>query len=129
VARVPLFLLAIYFARGLPALVYVRLLGRTQWLIAGLLQATSLTFIVAATQIGLGLGAVSRASGAGLMAAGVLSVVISPALALVLLRRRPGAAAGRQPPSPVMPVITAEGPALCLAGRVASRGAWARPAR
>jgi TRAP-type mannitol/chloroaromatic compound transport system permease large subunit len=65
----------------------VRLLGRSRSVIAGVLQATSLTFTVAATQIGLQLGAVSRASAAGLVAAGLLSVVISPALALVLLRR------------------------------------------
>jgi len=88
VARVPLFLLAIYLARGLPALLYVGLLGRSRSLIAGVLQATSLTFIVAATQIGLGLGVVSRASAAGLVAAGLLSVAISPTVGLVLLRRR-----------------------------------------
>ena len=87
VARVPLFLLAIYLARGLPALVYVRLIGRGQSLIAGILQSTSLTFIVAATQIGLGLGVVSRASAAGLIAAGLLTVAISPTLGLVLLAR------------------------------------------
>jgi Kef-type K+ transport system membrane component KefB len=87
VARVPLFLLAIYLARGLPAIVYVRLLGRSRSVIAGLLQATSLTFAVTATQIGLQLGVVTEATAAGLVAAGLLSVVISPALALVLLRR------------------------------------------
>ena len=87
VARVPLFLLAIYLARGLPAFVYVRLLGRSRSIIAGVLQATSLPFIVAATQIGLQLGVITRASAAGLVAAGLLSVVISPALGLVLLRR------------------------------------------
>jgi Kef-type K+ transport system membrane component KefB len=87
VARVPLFLLAIYLVRGLPTIVYVRLLGRARSVIAGMLQATSLTFTVAATQIGLQLGVVSRASAAGLVAAGLLSVVISPALALALLRR------------------------------------------
>jgi Kef-type K+ transport system membrane component KefB len=87
VARVPLFLLAIYLVRGLPAIVYVRLLGRSRSVIAGVLQATSLTFTVAATQIGLQLGVITRASAAGLVAAGLLSVVISPALALVLLRR------------------------------------------
>jgi len=48
VARVPLFLLAIYLARGLPAIVYARLLGRSRAVIAGVLQATSLTVIVAA---------------------------------------------------------------------------------
>jgi Kef-type K+ transport system membrane component KefB len=87
VARVPLFLIAIYLARGLPAIVYVRLLGRSRSVIAGVLQATSLTFVVTATQIGLQLGVVTQATAAGLVAAGLLSVVISPALALALLRR------------------------------------------
>jgi Kef-type K+ transport system membrane component KefB len=87
IARVPLFLLAIFLTRGLPALVYVRTLGLTRSLIAGVMQATSLPFIVAAAQIGLQLGVVSRASAAGLVAAGLLSVVISPALGLALLRR------------------------------------------
>jgi Kef-type K+ transport system membrane component KefB len=109
VARVPLFLLAIYVARGLPALVYVPLLGRAKSLIAGVLQSTSLTFIVAATEIGLGLGVVSRASAAGLVAAGLLSVVISPTLGLVLLSRyQPEAVTPQGPSSPVLPVMTAE---------------------
>ena len=88
IPRVPLFLLAILLARGLPALVYVRALGLARSLIAGILQATSLPFIVAATQIGRQLGVVSSASAAALVAAGLLSVVISPALGLVLLRRQ-----------------------------------------
>jgi Kef-type K+ transport system membrane component KefB len=121
VARVPLFLLAIYLARGLPAFVYVRLLGRSKSVIAGVLQSTSLPFIVAATQIGLQLGVVSRASAAALVAAGLLSVVISPALGLLLLRRhQPEAARGRQLPSPVLPVMTAEDRALCRVEGVAS---------
>jgi Kef-type K+ transport system membrane component KefB len=113
IARVPLFLLAIFLARGLPALVYVRVLGRSRALIAGILQATSLPFIVASTQIGLQLGVVSRASAAGLVAAGLLSVVISPALGLVLLRReRPDTTAPRTRCTPMMPVLTAEDRAL-----------------
>ena len=121
VARVPLFLLAIYLARGLPALVYVRLLGRSRSVIAGVLQATSLPFIVAATQIGLQLGVVTRASAAGLVAAGLLSVVISPALGLMLLRReQPEAAASEGAPSTVTPVVSAEDRALCRADSVAS---------
>jgi Kef-type K+ transport system membrane component KefB len=121
VSRVPLFLLAIYLARSLPALVYVRLLGRSRSMIAGVLQATSLPFIVAATQIGLQLGVVTRASAAGLVAAGLLSVVISPALALVLLRReQPESARRQEVPSPVMPVITAEDRALCRVEGAAS---------
>ena len=70
VARVPLFLVAIYLARGLPAFVYVRMLGRSRAIIAGVLQATTLPFIVAATQIGVQLGVVTRASAAALVAAG-----------------------------------------------------------
>jgi Kef-type K+ transport system membrane component KefB len=124
VAQVPLFLLAIYLARGLPALVYVRLLGRAQSVIAGVLQSTSLTFIVAATQIGLGLGVVSQASATGLVAAGLLSVAISPTLGLVLLRQQqPNAGASREPRSSAMPVITAEDRALSRAKGVASAGA------
>jgi Kef-type K+ transport system membrane component KefB len=121
VARVPLFLLAIYLARALPALVYVRLLGRSRSVIAGVLQATSLPFIVAATQIGLQLGVVTRASAAGLVAAGLLSVVISPALGLMLLRReQPQAAASQGRPSTVTPVVSAADRALCRADSVAS---------
>ena len=121
VARVPLFLLAIYLARGLPALVYVRLVGRSRSVIAGVLQATSLPFIVAATQIGLQLGVVTRASAAGLVAAGLLSVVISPALGLMLLRReQPEAAVSDDRPSTVTPVVSAEDRALCRADSVAS---------
>jgi Kef-type K+ transport system membrane component KefB len=114
VARVPLFLLAIYLVRGVPAFVYVRLLGRSRALIAGILQSTSLPFIVAATQIGVQLGVVTRASAAGLVAAGLLSVIISPALGLSLLRReQPGRSRRDELPSHAMPVVTVEDRALC----------------
>ncbi|MBV8991394.1 MAG: cation:proton antiporter, partial [Solirubrobacterales bacterium] len=121
VARVPLFLLAIYLARGLPAFLYARLLGRSRSVIAGVLQSTSLPFIVAATQIGLQLGVVTRSSAAGLVAAGLLSVVISPTLGLALLRREQPDSAGRaELASPVMPVVTTEDRALCRVEGAAS---------
>ena len=91
VARVPLFLLAIYLARALPALVYVRLLGRSRSVIAGVLQATSLPFIVAATAIGVNLGEISAATAAALIAAGLLSVLIFPAVSVGLLKRKEAA--------------------------------------
>jgi len=75
-------------------------LGRSRSVIAGVLQATSLTVIVAATQIGLQLGVVSQASAAGLVAAGLLSIVISPALGLVLLRRERSS-----PAKPALPLV------------------------
>jgi hypothetical protein len=49
---------------------------------AGLLQATSLSFIVVATQIGLTLEIMLPATATALVAAGLVSVVVFPALAL-----------------------------------------------
>ena len=85
--RVPIFLAALLVVRGVPALLYRPLVGARRSVIAGLLQATSITFIVAATQIGLVLGVITKATGAALITAGLLSVLIFPVLALTLLRR------------------------------------------
>src|SRR5918999_670474 len=87
VAQVPLFLLVLLVVRGFPALLYRPLLGRQHTLAAGLLQATSLSCIVAAAQIGMELGMLSEASGAALIAAGLLSVLIFPLGALMVLGR------------------------------------------
>jgi Kef-type K+ transport system membrane component KefB len=86
IARVPIFLAALLIARGVPALLYRRLIPRRQVLIAGLMQGTSLPFIVAGTAIGQDLGLISAGSSAALIAAGLLSVLILPALSLALLR-------------------------------------------
>src|SRR3954471_9976880 len=86
VVMVPVFLAALLAVRGLPALLYRRLLGGRKAAIAGLLQATSLPFIVAATAIGLDLGVIDAATSAALIAAGLLSVVIFPAAGLALAR-------------------------------------------
>jgi Kef-type K+ transport system membrane component KefB len=86
IARVPIFLAALLIARGVPALLYARLIPRRQVLIAGLMQGTSLPFIVAGTAIGQDLGLISAGSSAALVAAGLLSVLILPALSLALLR-------------------------------------------
>jgi Kef-type K+ transport system membrane component KefB len=84
--EIPLFLIAMLVTRALPAAVYVRDLAWTRSAAAGLLQATSLPFIVAATQIGTSLGLVKPSLAAAMVAAGLLSVVAFPALALVLAR-------------------------------------------
>lgn len=55
---------------------------------AALLQATSLPFIVAATQIGQDLGVIDAAASAAFIGAGLLSVLVFPITALGLLRRR-----------------------------------------
>jgi hypothetical protein len=57
-------------------------------LAAGLMQATSLSFIVVATAIGVDLGELRPINAASLVAAGMLSVLIFPAVSLVLLRSR-----------------------------------------
>jgi len=87
ILRVPLFLVALLLVRGVPALLYRPLVGGRRSVVAGLLQATSLTFIVAATQIGMQLGLITKATGAALIGAGLLSVLLFPLLALTLLRR------------------------------------------
>ena len=83
--RVPLFLLALLAVRGLPALLYLGTLGRRASLAAGLLQATSLPFIVTATQIGVVLGLMTPVTAAALVCAGLLSVLLFPVGALALL--------------------------------------------
>jgi len=97
-AMVPVFLIALVVVRGVPALLYRDLLGSRRAATAGLLQATSLPFIVAATAIGRRLGLVDAAEASALVAAGLLSVVIFPTSALELLgRRTPPAQAPRAP--------------------------------
>jgi Kef-type K+ transport system membrane component KefB len=99
-AMLPIFLAALVLVRGLPALLYRRVLDGRHVAVAGLMQATSLPFIVAATAIGLELGLVDAAESAALIGAGLLSVLIFPLLGLTLLRR--GEAGGARPqPAPM----------------------------
>jgi Kef-type K+ transport system membrane component KefB len=95
-ARVPLFLLALLLVRGVPGLLALRATGPRGAAAIGLLQATSLPFIVTATQIGMTLGKISTVTGAALVCAGLLSVLLFPLGALRMLRRpaaQPGQAA------------------------------------
>jgi Kef-type K+ transport system membrane component KefB len=84
--RVPVLLAALLVMRGVPALMQVRRLGRRSAVAVALLQATSLPFIVAAVQIGIELDRISPVTGAAMVTAGLLSVLIFPVLALGLLR-------------------------------------------
>jgi Kef-type K+ transport system membrane component KefB len=87
IARVPLFLAALLVVRGLPALIYRPLAERGAQLWAGgLLQATSLSIPVVAGQIGVDLGLIRPINYVALVAAGLISVIVFPALALTLLR-------------------------------------------
>jgi Kef-type K+ transport system membrane component KefB len=93
-ARVPLFLAALLIVRGAPALLYRPLVGSRRAAAAGLLQATSLPFIVAGSQIGQELGLLTPANGAALVAAGLVSVLVFPLVAGGLLRSTAPAASG-----------------------------------
>jgi Kef-type K+ transport system membrane component KefB len=85
IVLVPLLLLALLVVRGVPASFYRGLIGNRTAVSVGLLQATSLPFIVAATQIGVELDKIEPATAAALVAAGLLSVLIFPLVALRLL--------------------------------------------
>jgi Kef-type K+ transport system membrane component KefB len=86
-AEVPLFLAALLLVRGLPALLYVRFAGRRRAVAAGLLQATTLTFVIVAAQIGLADGKITPTAAASLLTAGLLSAILFPAVAQRLLPR------------------------------------------
>src|SRR3954466_5535813 len=110
VAMVPVFLAALLVVRGLPALLYRRLLDGPHTAIAGIMQATSLPFIVAATAIGIDLGLIDAAASAALIGAGLLSVLIFPVVGLILLRRSAPAADGREAHAVVEPQFDGTAP-------------------
>ncbi|MEP6598768.1 MAG: hypothetical protein ABJB98_04895, partial [Actinomycetota bacterium] len=94
--RVPVFLVALLIVRGVPAVLSLRELGVRATVAVGLLQATSLPFLVTATQIGLVLGKISSVTAAAIVCAGLLSVLVFPPAALALLGQGHGA---DEPPS------------------------------
>jgi Kef-type K+ transport system membrane component KefB len=103
IVRVPLFLAAILLVRGLPALLYRGTISNREIGVAALLQATTLPFVVAASMIGMELGLLDEATGAALIAAGLLSVLLFPLLALMLLRRGEAAAVTPAPAGRLTP--------------------------
>jgi Kef-type K+ transport system membrane component KefB len=85
--RVPVFLIALLVVRGLPALVFRPVLGTRRAVAAGLLLATSLPFIVAASEIGQSLGVITRGTAAAFVTAGLVSALVFPMTAAALVRR------------------------------------------
>ncbi len=84
-AFVPVMLVALLVVRGIPALIYRHMIGNRKTVAAGFLQATTLTFVLAAQTIGLALGVIRPAISAALVAAALLSVLFFPIIALMLL--------------------------------------------
>ena len=64
-----------------------RLVDGRKTFVAALLQATTLSFLVVVSQLGQDLNLITRANGAALIAAGLLSVLIFPITGLTILRR------------------------------------------
>ena len=89
-ARLLIFFFLLLAVRGLPVLAVYRkaleMRERTQLMLC---TATSLPLIVALTEIGLANGTMRPENAAALVGAGVLSVMIFPALAVVLASPRP----------------------------------------
>ncbi len=85
--RVPVFLLLMLVARGVPVyLLYRGVLTRVQRLPMALFSATGLPLIVVITSIALAEGRMLEVNAAALVAAGMLSVMLFPAIGLGLLR-------------------------------------------
>jgi Kef-type K+ transport system membrane component KefB len=103
VALVPVFFAALLVIRGLPAVMYRPALGTRKALAAGMLQVTSLGFIVVAAQIGMELGMLTRGTGAALIAVGLLSVMIFPLAAVTALGRVDAADPETRPGVPPAP--------------------------
>ena len=99
VIRLPIFVLALLAVHVIPALVYRRTMGTRMAIAAGLLQATSFSFLIVATQIGLQLHIMVQATATALVGAGLISVVAFPAIAFGMLgdaRRREDAELGEE---------------------------------
>ena len=121
IARVPLFLIALLLIRGLPALLYRPVVGTRRTIVAGLLQATSLPFIVAASTIGLQLHLITKATSAALIAAALVGVLIFPLAGVTILRR----AGSSSPTNETLQAM--HPPTLPLAGQTATDAPQAWP--
>jgi len=83
-ARVPVFVVVLLLVRGVPALLSLSTFSPRRTAAAALLQATSLPFIVTATQIGVVTGRLDAVTAAGLVCAGLVSVLVFPVTATTL---------------------------------------------
>jgi len=105
---VPMFVLALLVVRGVPALLTSRGQDRRSALAMALLQATSLSFLVTAAQIGLMAGLLEPGPASAMVAAGLVSVALFPPIALILL----GPDAGSAAPGPVAELVEEGGLSL-----------------
>jgi hypothetical protein len=74
-------------ARAVPAVLYRKLYDARHVAAAGLLQATTLSVPVVAARIGVQLHTIDADTGAAIIAAGLITVILYPPIALALLAR------------------------------------------
>jgi Kef-type K+ transport system membrane component KefB len=114
--RVPLFLVLFLVVRGIPALLlYRRDLPRYQRLPLALFSATALPLVVVITTIGVEEGRMRPVNAAALVGAGMLSVLLYPMIARILLGR---ARSVTEPEGDIEPGATPvqEGPGIQATG-------------
>jgi len=87
--QLPVFLALFLLARGLPAVLEARHLGRDAILPLGFLTASTLPLVVTIAESGVRDGQLGSATAAALVGAAMLTVLIFPAVALALMGRRP----------------------------------------
>jgi Kef-type K+ transport system membrane component KefB len=98
--RVPLFLVLFLVARGVPALLFRRQLGPRVTGALALLSATSLSFVITATDIGVRIGKLRDINETAIVGAAVIAMVIFPVGAQALLPHAPApVAADGAPPA------------------------------
>jgi len=88
ILRVPLFLALFLVVRGIPALLFRRTLGPRVTGALALLSATSLSFVIVATDIGVRIGKLRDINATAMVGAAVVAMVIFPMGAQSLLTRR-----------------------------------------
>lgn len=103
---VPLLLVAMIATRALPALLFSRILRRRELIASGLLLSTKLTFVVAAVQIGTAEEVLAPATASALITAAIITVLVLPTIASVLLRTPGGDESADEGPTVASSVVT-----------------------
>jgi Kef-type K+ transport system membrane component KefB len=85
--RVPLFLVLLFAARSLPVLFYRRELKKEDRMPFVFYSSTSLPLMIAIAEIGVRTGGMMPDNAAGLVGAGILSILLFPITALIARRR------------------------------------------
>jgi Kef-type K+ transport system membrane component KefB len=123
--RLIIFFVLLLVVRGLPSLVvYRHTLSRRQRIEMTFITATTMPLLIALAEIGLSDGVMIPANAAALVGAGVLSVLVYPAIAVALARQ--GRAATAQPTAPAIGFGMAGDAGVVGAARAAGEASIAR---